>query len=106
MYCPSIVGMKGQPPCWKVTSGSSTSGMKVPAICIAISAIATRIVLRKRKVAPIATSHQPITPTQRSADSKGIQSTVIFTRGSAGESPKGFKTPNQMKMTPASSAAP
>ena len=74
--------------------------MNVPTICKARSAIAGRIVLRKRNVIPIATSHHPMMINHTSASNSGSQWTVAMTRGSAGDKPSGLRTPNQMKMIP------
>lgn len=49
-------------PPWKVTPGRMNSGMNVPTICSASSAMAIRTLGRKRNVRPIATSHQPMIP--------------------------------------------
>ena len=74
--------------------------MNVPTICSARSAMASRIVLRKRNVIPIATSHHPMRISHISPSNKGSQRTVAMTRGSAGDRPSGLRTPNQIKMMP------
>ena len=98
MYCPSMVGNQGKAS-WKVTSGRKNNGIKVPTICINSRAMATLVALLNRKAMPMATSYQPITSTQADGSKNGNQATVASTRGMAAEVPKGFKIPNQMKIT-------
>ncbi|CAB4649183.1 unannotated protein [freshwater metagenome] len=95
MYWPSRVRPHGMTV--KQTSGNKTSGRKVPGIWTAKRNMATRVNWGMRKVMPMATSHQPMAGTTIS----GVhQYTVFASSSAAGESPRGFSTPNQMKMTP------
>ena len=75
------------------------SGRNVPPICMKSNPMAILDVDLNRKVIPMITSHHPITETHCAEFKNGIQLIVASTNGMAAESPKGFKMPNQMKMT-------